>query len=211
MQINSKFGKILPINLKSNEESIQFYPVEAIFSEIKDYFKKKGKPDYIWLKGVKNMELFYGFQELLKRVKREFPNQKLGVYVNCSLFRYKIVRKELSQCDLIVTNLNTVNPLTFFKSCVCDEEVNVQAILDGIKTFRKEFEGRFRVYAILIDGVNDNLNDMLDLKTFLLDIKPDHFSVNTFTGNGFESISDEFKNKAKDILKNLPFKVSFTF
>ncbi|MFW9772909.1 MAG: hypothetical protein ACFFEO_12195 [Candidatus Thorarchaeota archaeon] len=201
----------MPINFDSNKELIQFYPVEAIFSEIKDYFKKKGRPDYIWLKGVKNMDLFYGFQELLKKVKREFPNQKLGVYVNCSLFRYELVRRELSLCDLIVTNLNTVNPLTFFKSCVCDEEVNVQVILDGIKTFRKEFKGPFRVYTILIKDVNNNLNDILDLKAFLLDIKPDHFSVNIFTGNGFESISNEFKNKAKDMLKSLPFKVSFTF
>lgn len=211
MQINSKFGRILPINFNSNKEFMQFYPIEAIFSEIKDYFKNKGRPDYIWLKGVKNMEIFYGFQKLLEKVKKEFPNQKLGVYVNCSLFRYEIVRRELYLCDLIVTNLNTVNPLNFFKSCVCDDEVNVQIILDGIKAFRREFDGHFSIYTMLIEGVNDKLNDILDLKEFLLNVRPDNLSVNIFTVNGYKVISNDFRNRVKVILKDLPFRVSFTF
>ncbi len=211
IQNSPKFGKVLPIDFNSNGSQIQFYPTDEIFSEVEDYFIKKESPDYIWLKGINDLSLFSGFKRLLNKIKNTFPNQKIGAYVNCLLLQHAKVRKALSSCNLIVINLNTINPSTFYKACVCNEDANVQDIMDGIRSFRKEFNGYFSIYTMFLKDINDNLEDVIALKNYLLEVNPDHFSVNIFTGKDFEPVSDKFKMKVKEILNNLPFEVSFTF
>ncbi|MFX0033683.1 MAG: hypothetical protein ACFE8V_14850 [Promethearchaeota archaeon] len=208
LQNSAKFGRVLPIDF---DNQIHFFPTEEIFNEIKDYFTNEGSPDYIWLKGINDINYFFGFSRLLNKIKETFPMQKIGVYVNSSLFNYENVRISLLICDLVVINLNSVNPSNFHKACACSEDTNVQDILNGIKLFRNDFKGTFSIFTMFLKDINDNLNDVIDLRKFLLEVKPDHFSVNVFTGKGFESISDEFKDKVKDTLNNLPFEVSFTF
>lgn len=211
LQTSSKFGKVLPVDFDYTDNQILYYPTEEIFSELKDYFLKKESPDYIWLKGVNNINLFFGFSRLLNKIKESFPNQKMGVYINCSLFNYEIVRTALLICDLLVINLNSVTPSNFHKSCICSEYFDVQKILEGIRIFRKEFKGQFRIYTMFFKGINDDLDTVRELKNYLLDIAPDHVSINIFTGKDYESVSDEFKSKLKSILQNLPFNVSFRF
>ncbi|MFX1589214.1 MAG: hypothetical protein ACFFC1_13755 [Promethearchaeota archaeon] len=211
IQNSPKFGKVLPVDFNLNGSQIQFYPTDEIFSEVEDYFTKKESPDYIWLKGINDLSLFSGFKRLLNKMKDTFPNQKVGAYVNCSLLQHAKVRKVLSSCNLIVINLNTINPSNFSKACVCNEDVNVQDIMDGIKLFRKEFNGYFSIYTMFLKDINDNLEDVIALKNYLLEVNPDHFSVNIFTGKGFEPVSDEFKTRVKEILNTLPIEVSFTF
>ncbi|MFX1494039.1 MAG: hypothetical protein ACFFBZ_07135 [Promethearchaeota archaeon] len=211
IQNSPKFGKVLPVDFNTNGNQIQFYPTDEIFSEVEDYFIKKESPDYIWLKGINDLNLFSGFKRLLNKMKETFPNQKIGAYVNCSLLQHVKVRKVLSSCNLIVINLNTINPSTFHKACICNEDINVQDIMDGIKSFRKEFNGYFSIYTMFLKDINDNLEDVIALKNYLLEVNPDHFSVNVFTGKGFGPVSNGFKKRVKEILKNLPFEVSFTF
>jgi len=211
IQNSSKFGKVLPIDFNSNGSQIRFYPTDEIFLEVEDYFIKKESPDYIWLKGINDLSLFSGFKRLLNKMKETFPNQKIGAYVNCSLLQHTKVRKVLSSCNLIVINLNTVNPSTFHKACICNEDANVQDIMDGIRSFRKEFDGYFSIYTMFLKDINDNLEDVIELKKYLLEVTPDHFSVNIFTGKDFKPVSDEFKMRVKEILNNLPFDLSFTF
>lgn len=211
IQHSPKFGRVLPIDFEYNNGQIDFYPTDEIFSEIKDYFTKKESPDYIWLKGINDISLFLGFSRLLNMIKETFPNQKIGVYINSSLFPYQNVRDALLLCDLVVINLNSVVPSNFYKSCVCNEEVNIEDILDGIILFRKKFKGYFSVYTMFLKDINDNLEDVIELKHFLLKVNPNHFSVNFFTGMDFEPISDESKHRIKEVLKDFPFKVSFTF
>ena len=64
---------------------------------------------------------------------------------------------------------------------------------------------------MLLKGINEKLEDVVRLKSFLLEVKPNHLSVNTFNRCGFEPVSDEFKDRVKETLQDLPFKVSFTF
>ena len=64
---------------------------------------------------------------------------------------------------------------------------------------------------MFLKGINDNIEDIVRLRSYLKKVNPNHLSVNIFTGNGFEPISDDFKFQIKDILHDMPFNVSFTF
>jgi wyosine [tRNA(Phe)-imidazoG37] synthetase (radical SAM superfamily) len=202
-QRSPKFGSVLPIDFDNKNGHTEFYPADEIFSEIKDYFTKKQSPDYIWLNGFKDISLYLGFQRLLNMIKETFPNQKIGGYINASLFVYENVRKAFLSYDLVVINLNSVVQTNFYQSCICNEDWDIEEILNGVRLFS--------IYTMLLKGINEKLEDVVRLKSFLLEVKPNHLSVNTFNRCGFEPVSDEFKDRVKETLQDLPFKVSFTF
>lgn len=211
IQCSPVFGSVLPIDIDKNNGYIEFYPADSIFSEIRDYFRKNQSPNYIWLKGIKDISMFIGVQRLLSMIKETFPSQKIGAYINASLFVYEKVRKAFLWCNTVVINLNSVVSSDFCHSCVDDEEWDVKEILNGVRLFRKDFNGYFSVYTMLLKGINDKIEDILKLKLFLLEIKPNYLSVNIFNSCGFEPVSDGFKDQVKETLQDLPFKVSFTF
>ena len=211
IQRSPKFGTVLPIDFECEESKTKIYPTDEIFSEIKDYLTKRKRPEYIWLKGINDISLLFSFQRLINMIKFTFPNQKIGVYVNASLFAENNVRKTLLICDLVVINLNSVIPSHFYQSCICPKGSFIEEILKGIQTFKNEYKGYFSIYTMVLKGINDNKEDIENLKNYLLKVKPDHFSVNIFTGNGFEPISEEFKLQIKEILQEIPLNISFTF
>lgn len=190
---------------------MELYPADEIYAEINDFFIKKNSPDYVWLKGINDKSLILGFQRLLNMIKGTFPNQKIGVYINASLLTEDHIRKALLICDLVVINLNSVIPAHFYKSCICQKDSDIQEILNGIRTFKKEYKGYFSIYTMFLRGINDNVKDLINLKNYITQVKPDHFSVNIFKGNGFQPVSDAFKVQIKNILQEIPLNVSFTF
>lgn len=211
IQESPKFGRILPIDFKNQPNEMEYYPADEIYAEIKDFFIKKKSPDYVWLKGINDISLILGFQRLLNMIKDTFPNQKIGVYINASLLTEDHICKTLLNCDLVVINLNSVIPSHFYKSCICPKDSDIQEILNGIQRFKKEYKGYFSIYTMFLKGINDNVEDLINLKNYITQVKPDHFSVNIFTGNDCEPISDAFKVQIKKILQNIPLNVSFTF
>jgi wyosine [tRNA(Phe)-imidazoG37] synthetase (radical SAM superfamily) len=89
--------------------------------------------------------------------------------------------------------------------------VNPLDVLKGIKEFKKEFKGKLGIYTMFLNGVNDNMKNVEDLKIFLLKVLPDHYSVSNYTLNGFRPVSDDFKKELEKALRYLPFKVNYTF
>ena len=64
---------------------------------------------------------------------------------------------------------------------------------------------------MFLNGVNDNMRNVEELKNFLLKVMPDHYSVSNYTLNGFRPVSDNFKQKLEETLRYLPFRVIYTF
>ena len=64
---------------------------------------------------------------------------------------------------------------------------------------------------MFLKGINDTIRNVEKLKEFLLDVIPDHYSVSNYILDGFEPISEEFKEILRDKLDELPFKVIYMF
>ena len=144
-------------------------------------------------------------------IRETYPNQKIGVYLNCGIFQDEEVIKSFYDCDLVAINLNTIEGRQFSKINKCPETVNPFLILQRILDFSKTFEGKLGIYTMFLRGINDTAKNVKNLKEFLLEVMPDHFSVSNYTLDGFEPVSKEFKEELKEILKNVPFKIIFMF
>jgi len=212
IKFNFDFGTLLSVDFSScSQDTDVFYLTEEILNEIIDCVQKKGFPEYIWFKGIGDSLKYANCKEIIDMVKEIYPSQKIGMYLNCALFEDGELRKGFFGCDLIAINLNSVDALNFSKINKCPETVNSLKILEGIKEFRRDFAGNLGIYTLFLRGVNDNMQTVENLKNYLLEIMPDHYSVSNYTLNGYEPVSDEFKLALKEILKDLPFKVIYMF
>ena len=211
-KFNFNYGTLLSVDFGSRHESDDFSAsTEEILNEIKDYVKKRGIPELIWFKGIGDSIRHTNSKNIIDLIKEKYPNQKTGIYLNCALFEVEEVRKDFYGCDLVAISLNSIDPNNFSKINKCPESVKPQDILEGIKEFRKNFNGNLGIYTMFIRNVNDNLKTVEDLKTFLLEVMPDYYSVSNYTLNGFKPVSGEFKKLLKENWRYLPFKVIYSF
>lgn len=210
--LNFDFGTLLSIDFNPCRKFNDFSKLtEEIINEIKDNVQNKGYPDYLWFKGIGNSLKYSSCKNIIDAIKKIYPNQKIGMNLNCELFQEEKLRNDFYKSDLIAINLNSIDSFEFSKINKCSSAVNSFDVLEGIKEFRKRFKGNLGIYTLFLRGINDNRKTIEHLKTFLLEIMPDHFSVSNYTLDGFEPISDEFKKKVKDTFRYLPFKVIYMF
>ncbi|MFX0035164.1 MAG: hypothetical protein ACFE9I_05940 [Candidatus Hermodarchaeota archaeon] len=211
-KINSDFGSLLSVDISSYADDTDFNNlIEEIMNEIVDSVQRGQFPDYFWIKGISNKKKYSICKDIIGLIKELYPTQKIGMNLNCALFQDENLRNYLYKCDLVAINLNSIELLNFSKINKCPESANPIEILDGIKEFRRNFDGNLGIYILFIRGVNDNTKTLEHLKKYLLELMPDHCSISNYVLNGFKPITDKFKLVLKESLKDLPFKVIYTF
>jgi len=211
-EFNFNFGTLLSVDFSSYcEGSGLINLTEEVFYEIRDCINIRGIPSLIWFKGITDSITHSNFKLITKMIRTVYPNQKIGIYLNCGIFQDKEARNVFNGCDLVAINLNTVDHFHFSKINKCPESIEPKNVLEGILKFSKKFKGKLGIYTMFLKGLNDTVTNVEKLKEFLLDVMPDHYSVSNYTLDGFEPVSEEFKEELRDLLEDLPFKVIFMF
>ncbi|MHA1987409.1 MAG: hypothetical protein ACW98D_12285 [Promethearchaeota archaeon] len=212
LEISSEFGKILPIDIEPRD-NFSISRNDEIIYELKNYIEKKEEPDYLWLNLRSNSKVYLEFNDLISKIKKDFPSLKIGAYANSLLFQYEEIPRSLSLCDVIAINLNCVSSGKCSKICVFNEneKLTSQKMLKGIRDFKKNFKGYLSIYTILMGGINDSVEDIKALRDFFAELKPDQITLGELTGKGYKPISEEFKSFVENFYSDLPFEVSFNF
>ncbi|MFX1599935.1 MAG: hypothetical protein ACFFB6_05010 [Promethearchaeota archaeon] len=211
-EYNFNFGTLISVDFSSCcEYSDLTNLTEEVIDEIKDCIEIRGIPNLIWFKGINESITLSNFKSIIEMIRETYPNQKIGVYLNCGTFQDEEVIKSFYNCDLVAINLNTIEGRQFSKINKCPEAVNPFLILQRILDFSKKFEGKLGIYTMFLRGINDNMRNVKNLRDFLLEVIPDHFSVSNYTLDGFEPVSKDFKEEVKKLIEDAPFKVIFMF
>ncbi|MFX1478996.1 MAG: hypothetical protein ACFFCI_12765 [Promethearchaeota archaeon] len=211
-EFNFNFGTLLSVDFSSCCDTTDLNILtEEIFNEITDCVRNRGIPDMIWIKGIGYSIKYANSKQIIDMIKDTYPSQKVGVYLNCALFQEENLRKDFYGCDLVAINLNTVNVHSFSKINKCPNFIVALDVLEGIKDFRKNFTGNLGIYTMFLSGVNDNESEVENLKVYLLELMPNHYSVSNYAINGFKPISEKFKKYLEETFRYVPFKVIYMF
>ncbi len=151
------------------------YKIEEIVQDVKrkvKQVKEKGEPiDYLTFvpDGEPTLDINLGKEiELLKPL-----DIKVAVITNASLIWSKDVEQDLQKADWVSLKVDAVSQEIWRRINRPQKLLKLQAILEGMLDFANIFKGELTTESMLIQGVNDNSEEIEKIGDFLAELKPD--------------------------------------
>ncbi|MFC1569399.1 radical SAM protein [bacterium] len=151
---------------------------ESVMDELNDWLISDGYADYITLSGSGEPTLHSDFGEILQNIhlSTKIPSVLL---TNGSLFYLPKVRKAACYADVVKISLSAWDQIYFWHINRPHQELNFEKIIEGMKLFRKDFDGRLWIEVFLIGGMNSIPADVQRIAQLIQQIKPDQIHLNT--------------------------------
>lgn len=153
-------------------ERREFFPKEEILKEIADAIESSPSIDWITFVGSGETTLYKGIGWLIHEVK-QYTGIPVAVITNGSLLHLPEVRRELLEADAVLPSLNAGSEELYERIDRPAEGFGFRQHLDGLRTFRNEYNGKLWVEVMLIAGLNDSDEALEDLAAALAGIRPD--------------------------------------
>ncbi len=193
-------------NLTSTRK--EYIPVNEIISELDSFLSNNPTLDYITFSGSGEPTLNIGIGRIITFLKKKFPQYKIAVLTNSSLFSDPEVRKELLLADVIMPSLDAVSESIFQKINRPVKGIRPVDIIQGLISFRREFPGKIWLEIFIIPGINDTDEEIEKFHAVLKKINPDLIQLNSLDRPGTENwvvpADEETIVKIKKKFEDLP-------
>jgi len=151
-----------------------FYKAEEIAQNVKEQVNKvreKGEPiDYLTFvpDGEPTLDANLGREiELLKPL-----GIKIAVITNGSLVWRQDVRQDLQKADWVSLKVDAVSQEIWHRISRPQKSLQLETILDGMLKFANIFKGELTTESMLIQGINDDSEEIERVANFLAELKP---------------------------------------
>lgn len=102
------------------------------------------------------------------------PSQRrrIAVITNASLLTRDDVKEDLMRADLVSVKVDAVNPDVWRRIDRPKRTLRLQGILDGVRDFARHYGGTLITESMLVKDLNDGLEEIAGIASFLQEIKP---------------------------------------
>lgn len=163
-------------------ERKEYIPLNEILDELKNWLAtntpEEKQLNYITLSGSGEPTLNIKTGELISKIK-ELTGIAVAVITNASLLSDPQLRQEIKDADLVVPSLDAATAVVFEKIDRPHENMNIEDIIEGLASLRKEFKGKIWLEIMIVRGVNDDLRHVRKLKEAADRINPDKIQINS--------------------------------
>lgn len=173
-----------------------------ILSQIRRALSSGRKIDTITFSGSGEPTLNKAIGELIRDIKK-ITKIPVAVLTNSSLLSRKSVRESLLAADLVAPSLDAVTQDVFNKVNRPHHSLKVEEIIEGLKKFRSEFQGKIWLEIMLVKGINDSPSHLKELKKVIKDIKPDKIQLNTVIRPPAEKYACPLNRKELEKIRDL--------
>ena len=181
-------------------ERKEYIPINDVINELREYLIQKPKLDFITFSGQGEPTLNSGLGRVIHFIKKDFPNYKIAVITNGTLFYNKKVRKEVLSADVLLPSLDAVSDKVFLKLNRPNRNLNNQKIIEGLIQLRKEFKGKIYLEIFFVPGLNDSPEELNLLKQNISKINADLIQLNTLDR---PALMKSVKAMTKEELENI--------
>ena len=159
-----QLGRTVPLTNQRRE----YIPSEDIFSEIEIALtaQKSNKINWITFVGSGEPTLHSDLGKLIRKVKT-LTDIPVAVITNGSLLYQQAVRAELSAADAVLPSLDAGNPRLYRQINRPHPEVTFDRLLDGLITFRDEYQGKLWIEVMLVRDLNDTEPALMEIAAAL--------------------------------------------
>ena len=151
--------------------------VAEIIRELEDYLASPpGALDYITMAGSGEPTLNAGIGEIIAAVK-SLTATPVALLTNGSLFYLPEVRAQVAAADVILPSLDAGREETFRQINRPHAGLTLDLVITGLKALRQEFAGQVWLEVVLLQGMNDNPEELAALKSLIGELSPDRVQL----------------------------------
>ena len=189
--------------LLTNERK-EYVPAEAVIGELEEYLSSLPRLDYITFSGSGEPTLNSEIGRIVDYLKSEFPQYKLCLLTNGTLFSSIAVRYAVKMIDMIIPSLDAASKAGFKAINRPHNDIHCSDVISGLIELRKQYRGTLMIEVFIVPGLNDTAEELALIKKALTEIKPDRVQVGTLDRPGTEDwVQAADSSKLKEIAVSL--------
>ncbi len=172
----------------------EYCPADGIIAELKEALAEQPEIDTITFSGAGEPTLNSKLGEIIHATKG-LSALPVAVLTNGTLLYLEAVRNDLKEADIVLPSLDAVSSRMFGMVNRPHPALQIETIIEGLKTFRKEFHGQIWLEILFVKGLNDERSEVERLRRAVREIQPDKVQLNTIirppTNAVFEPVAEK--------------------
>lgn len=159
---------------KTNKRQ-KFIDEKIIKKELKKIKKIKTKADILTISGTGEPTLAKNLGKIIDMIRKK-TKLPIAILTNSSLIYRKDVQKDLKKLEIVVVKLDAPNESLFKRINRPHKEITFKKVIDSIKSFRKQFNGKL---ALQIMFIKENKKYAAQMAELAKKLKADQVQINT--------------------------------
>lgn len=156
----------------------EYFPLEVIIQEFKDYLKEIDDFDVVSIVGEGEPTLYSGLGELIDQIKT-IVDKPVAVITNSALLYEKDVQEALMKADIVLPSLDAYNEEVYKKVDRPFGKLDFNRELNGLIEFSKLYKGELWLEVMLVKNMNSSRKDIDEFKKIIDKINHDRVYINT--------------------------------
>lgn len=168
-------------------ERTEYVPTDAVLAELENFLAGNPQLDYITFSGSGEPTLHSGIGKIICYLKKNYPQYKIALLTNGTLFHLPKLREEIKPVDMVLPSLDAASEEVFRQINRPDPTLDFKTFLNGLIEFRQIYTGKIWLEIFIIPGINDFDAEIERFRELLPRIKPEKVQLNTLDRPGTES------------------------
>jgi wyosine [tRNA(Phe)-imidazoG37] synthetase (radical SAM superfamily) len=156
----------------------EYLPSADILAELRDVLAEEQEVDYITFSGSGEPTLNSALGEMIRAAK-SMSRASVAVITNGTLLYLEDVRRDLLAADVVLPSLDAVSLDVFQRVNRPNPLLQLKSIVEGMKTFRREYTGQIWLEVLFVRGINDSDDEVAKMREVVAEIRPDRIQLNT--------------------------------
>jgi len=193
-----RFGKSLGIDVSPSKKQCNFdclycelakaktisaqeevIPVDSIISAIQDALKEHNDIDVLTITANGEPTLYPYLDELIDKINEFKGSIKTLILSNGSTIKDKHIQQILCKFDEVKLSLDCATARCLKRLDRGHKSIDIEDIKSGMLEFAKIYNKELIVEVLLVEGVNDDEENISKLNEFLLQLKPHRIDIGT--------------------------------
>ncbi len=152
----------------------RFVPPDRVLRNIKS--RADEAFDHLTFAGSGEPTLCSDLGEII-RASRKLVDAPIAVITNSTLLASPEVRREVCAADVVLPSLDAASQRTFQAVNQPAPGIRIEEIIEGLRSFRRDFSGEIWLEVMLVKGLNEHEADLIARAAE--SISPDRIQLNT--------------------------------
>lgn len=162
----------------------EYVPVDEVIAELDHTLKTSPQPDFITFSGAGEPTLNSRIGEVIRFVKRNYPQCRLCLLTNGLLFGDPALRADVAEVDLVIPSLDASNEFEYQQINRPHRSSTLAQLVTDLTAFSREYTRRLVLEIFIVPGINDSAASIARFVRLVAQISPQAVQLNTLDRPG---------------------------